>query len=199
MAYNIYQDDEKIATTEEKEYTVEDLKPNTEYSFSVSEVIGENESEKSDPITVTTKYSDVESVTVSPKTNNLDVSATRKLNAAVEPSTAKQDVTWSSDNEEVATVDSDGTVTAIAEGEATITVTSEGKTDTATVNVSEPVINVESVELSPKEIALEVEDTEQLEATVNPSNADDKSVSYSSNDEGVATVNSSGLVIAVSE
>src|SRR5699024_9669573 len=84
------------------------------------------------------KYNWVTGVTVSPKTNNLEVGGTRTLNATVEPSTAKQDVTWSSDNDEVATVSSDGTVTAIAEGEATITVTAEGKTDTATVNVTEP-------------------------------------------------------------
>lgn len=199
MTYNVYQDDELIAEgVEDKEYTVEGLTPNTEYSFSVTEVVGDNESDKSEPITVTTKYSDVESVTVSPKTNNLDVGATRKLNATVEPSTAKQDVTWSSDSEEIATVGSDGTVTAIAEGEATITVTAEGKTDTATVTVTVPVINVESVELSPENVELEVDGTQQLDATVSPSNADDKSVSYSSSDEEVATVDSDGLVTAVS-
>lgn len=138
MPYNIYQDDELIAEdVEDKEYTVEGLTPNTEYSFSVSEVIGDNESEKSDPITVTTKYSDVESVTVSPKTNNLEVDDTRQLNATVEPSTAKQDVTFTSDNDEVATVNSSGLVTAVSEGETTITVTADGKTDTSTINVSE--------------------------------------------------------------
>ncbi len=138
MAYNIYQDDEKIATTDDKEYEVTGLTPNTEYSFSVSEVIGDNESEKSEVVTVTTKYSNVESVSVSPKTNNLEVDDTRQLNATVEPSTAKQDVTFASDNDEVATVNSSGFVTAIAEGEATITATAEGKTDTATINVTEP-------------------------------------------------------------
>src|SRR5699024_6853799 len=137
MAYNIYQNDEKIATTDNKEYEVTDLDPNTEYSFSVAEQIGDNESDKSEPVTVTTKYSDVESVSVSPKTNNLEVDGTRDLKATVEPSTAKQDVAWSSDNDGVATVDN-GKVTAIAEGEATITVTAEGKTDTATVTVTEP-------------------------------------------------------------
>lgn len=137
MAYNIYQDEEKIATTDSKEYEVTGLEPNTEYSFSVSEQIGDNESDKSEPVTVTTKHSDVESVSVSPKTNNLEVGGTRDLKATVEPSTAKQDVSWSSDSEDVATVEN-GKVTAIAEGEATITVTAEGKTDTATVNVTEP-------------------------------------------------------------
>ena len=138
MPYNIYQDNELIAEgIEEKEYSVTGLSPNTEYSFSVSEVIGDKESERSEPILITTKYSDVESVTISPKTNNLEVGATRNLTAAIEPSTAKQDVTWSSDSESIATV-SNGTVTAVSAGTATITVTAEGQSDTATVNVTEP-------------------------------------------------------------
>ncbi|MDY0396782.1 Ig domain-containing protein [Virgibacillus halophilus] len=137
MAYNVYQGDELIAEgIEDKEYAVEGLTPNTDYSFSISEVIGKQESEKSDPVTVTTKHSDVESVVVSPKTNNLEVGRTRTLRATVTPDTAKQDVTWSSDNDEVATVDN-GTVTAVGEGTATITATAEGKTDTSTVNVTE--------------------------------------------------------------
>lgn len=139
MTYNIYQDDELIKeNVKEKEYTVEGLTPNTEYSFSVSEVIGENESEKSETITVTTKYSDVTSVEVTPKTNKLDVEATRQLNTTVKPSTAKQDVTYTSNADEIATVSANGLVTAVSEGEATITVMADGKTDAATVNVKEP-------------------------------------------------------------
>lgn len=137
MAYNIYQGDDLIGTTEDKEYTVEGLIPNTEYSFSVSEVIGDEESEKS-TVTVTTKYSDVESVAVTPKNNNLEIDETRQLNATVEPSTAKQDVSYSSSDDAIATVNGDGLVTAVAEGETTITVTAEGKSDTATVNVTAP-------------------------------------------------------------
>src|SRR5690625_4465847 len=109
MAYNVYQNDELILTTEDKECTVEGLTPNTEYSFSVSEVIGDKESERSEPVTITTKYSDVSSVTVAPKTNNLEVGATRSLTATVEPSTAKQDVSWSTSDDGIATV-SNGTV-----------------------------------------------------------------------------------------
>lgn len=138
MAYNVYQDDELIVTTEDKEYEVTGLTPNTEYSFSISEVIGDKESEKSDPVIITTKYSDVESVTISPKTNNLEVDGTRQLNATVEPSTAKQDVIYASDNDDVATVNASGLVTAVSEGTAIITVTAEGKSDTASVNVTEP-------------------------------------------------------------
>jgi|SRR5690625_886401 len=196
MLYNVYQGNELIAEgIEGKEYTVDGLTPNTEYSFSVSEVIGDKESEKSDPVTITTKYSDVASVAVSPKNNNLDVGATRKLTATVEPSTAKQDVAWSSSDENVATV-SNGIVTAIGVGTGTITVAAEGKSDTSTVNVTQP---VESVTIAPKTATLEIDETQQLTSTVLPSNVSDKSVSYASNANDVATVNNSGLVTSIAE
>lgn len=139
MSYNVYQGDNLIAENiEEKEYTVEGLTPNTDYSFSVSQVIGNKESEKA-TVSVKTKPVSVVSVTVAPKTNNLEVDDTRQLNVTIEPSNAtNQDVTYSSSDDGIATVNNDGLVTAIAEGEATITVTVDGKSDTATVNVTDP-------------------------------------------------------------
>src|SRR5699024_12705951 len=120
MAYNVYKGDELIATIDEKEYTVEGLEPDTEYSFSVSEVLGDKESEKATVI-VKTKPIAVTGVTIAPKTNNLEVGATRQLNATVEPSNAtNKSVAYTSDNEAIATVDANGLVTAIAEGTAKI-------------------------------------------------------------------------------
>ncbi len=139
MGYNVYQgNDLIIENIEEKEYTVEGLEPDTEYSFSVSEIIGDKESEKA-TVTVKTKPIEVESVAVSPKTNNLEVGATRQLNVTIEPSNAtNQDVAYTSSDEAIATIDANGLVTAVAEGTTTITVTVDGNTDTATVNVTEP-------------------------------------------------------------
>jgi len=83
----------------------------------------------------------VTGATVSPKTNNLEVGATRQLNVTIEPSNAdNQEVTFVSNDEAVATVGNDGLVTAVAEGTATIRVTTDdgGHTDTATINVNTP-------------------------------------------------------------
>lgn len=141
MGYNVYQDNELIAENiEYKEYTVEGLEPDTEYSFSVTEVIGDNESEKA-TVTVKTKPINVTGVTIAPKTNNLEVGATRQLNITIEPSNAtNQSVTFESSDNRVATVDDNGLVTAISEGIADITVTTNdgGHTDTATINVTAP-------------------------------------------------------------
>ncbi|MCQ2114893.1 MAG: Ig-like domain-containing protein [Bacteroidales bacterium] len=58
-------------------------------------------------------------------------------------------------------------------------------------------IEVKSVSLNQTSIALETTDTFQLEATVNPLNADDPTVSWSSSDAAVASVSADGLVTAL--
>ncbi|GIN86972.1 hypothetical protein J6TS2_33580 [Heyndrickxia sporothermodurans] len=140
--YNVYRDGEKVASgLKGKSYTDISLTANTEYKYQVSAENSAGESELSEPITIKTNYSDPESVEVSPKTNNLEVGATRNLSATVTPSTAKQTVTWSSSDTSLATVDSSGKVTAVKEGTVTITATSTENTNikgTATVNVNEP-------------------------------------------------------------
>lgn len=59
-------------------------------------------------------------------------------------------------------------------------------------------VHVTSVSLDKNTLSMEEGDTEQLTETVLPSNATDKSVSWSSNNTSVATVSSTGLVTAVS-
>ena len=66
------------------------------------------------------------------------------------------------------------------------------------VNYSAETVHVTGVDVSPATVSLEEGETESLTATVSPSNATDKSVSWSSSNTSVATVNSSGVVTAVS-
>lgn len=140
--YNVYRNGNKVASgLKVKTFTDTELTPNTEYEYQVSAENSVGESELSDPIKVKTNDSEPATVDVTPKTNNLEVGATRNLTASVTPSTAKQSVTWSSSDTEIATVDTNGKVTAVAAGTATITATATEKTSvkgTATVNVTEP-------------------------------------------------------------
>lgn len=137
--YNVYRDGEKVASgLKEKSYTDTNLTPNTEYTYEVSAENSAGESELSESVTITTDYSPVESVTVSPKTNNLEVGATRQLTAKVEPSTADQTVGWATSNRSIVAVDQNGLIEAIAPGSARIEVTAGGKLDSATVNVTVP-------------------------------------------------------------
>ena len=130
----------------------------------------------------------------------MKVEETIQLTATVQPSdAADKTVTWTSSMQSVATVSNSGLVTAVSEGETTITATAGSKSATCKVSVSSKPVPVESVSLDNATLSLTEGDTYTLVATVNPSNATDKTVSWTSSSQSVATVNSSGEVTAVSE
>ena len=79
----------------------------------------------------------VESVTINPPSAILDVGATQQLTAVIDPDNAtNQVVTWSSSDNEIATVSTAGLVTAVAAGAAIITVTTECGDHTATAEIT---------------------------------------------------------------
>lgn len=121
---------------------LDDLKPATKYNLSISVVEDGKESAKVAVPEFTTKAVTVAvtGVTIAPKTAEVAVGETTRLTANVAPVKAtNKKVTFSSSDNEVATVDTDGTVSGIAAGEATITVTTKdgAKTDTAVITVAE--------------------------------------------------------------
>ncbi|MEP6931162.1 MAG: Ig-like domain-containing protein, partial [Flavobacterium sp.] len=143
----------------------------------------------------------VTGVTITPTTATLNVGATQQLTPAVAPANAtNKTVSYSSNNTGVATVNSGGLITAIASGSATITVTTQdgAKTAVSVITVNSSNAAVTSVSLSPATVSISVGETQQLTPTILPSNATNKTVSYASNNTGVATVNAAGLVTAVS-
>ncbi|MDO5331745.1 MAG: Ig-like domain-containing protein, partial [Bacillota bacterium] len=152
-------------------------------------------------VTVTEPTVHVTSVSLDEESIYLDIGQDQTLFATVAPDDAtNKSLTWASSDEGVATVDEGGKVTAVGEGKATITVTSVdgSKTDTCEVSVSKPIIHVTGVELNKEEISLYVGQKETLTATVSPDDADFKSVTWSSDNESVATVSDSGEVEAIS-
>jgi len=159
------------------------------------------ESGKKAACTVTVNAVDVTGVTLNKTALTLSIGGTETLTAAVTPSNATDKaVNWTSSDNSVATV-SGGTVTALAAGTASITVTTAdgGKTATCSVTVqaAEPiVVDVTGVTLNKTEFTLTVGDTEVLSATLTPSDATNKAVTWASGNTAVATVNN-GMVIAV--
>lgn len=156
-------------------------------------------------VTVTSSASPtVSSVTVSPANLNLDLNGikTGNLSATVNgTNNPSQTVTWTSSNTSVATVSGSGVVTAKAVGSANITATSTvdgSKSGTCSVTVSDSAVHVTGVALNKNQTSISIGSTETLTATVSPNNATDKSVTWTSSNTGVATVNSSGVVSAVS-
>ena len=140
----------------------------------------------------------VTSVSLNKSNLTLEPGGSETLTATVAPSNATdKTVTWSTSNSGVATVES-GKVTAIKEGEATITAKAGGKEASCKVTVKKAVIAVESVTLNKTELTLEPGATETLIATVAPENATDKTVTWSTSNAEIATVEN-GKVTGVKE
>ncbi|MFK7812560.1 MAG: Ig-like domain-containing protein [Maribacter sp.] len=153
-------------------------------------------------ITVTTAPIRVTGVVLNPNSISLEAGSTSELTATVSPSNADNLlVSWSSDNVSITTVDTNGIVTAISHGTANITVTTEdgNYTATAAISVTANPVPVTGVEVDPNSASLETGETLQLNATVTPSEADNHSISWSSSNTNVATVDSSGLITALTE
>ena len=115
------------------------------------------------------------------------------LTMTVTPATFTDKVSWKSTNVDVAAIAEDGTVTAKGAGQATIKVTVGDVSATCKVNVVQPVT---SIYLNKTSLEMTALDTYQLQASVYPSEANNKEVSWESSDEKVATVDENGLVQA---
>ncbi len=128
---------------------------------------------------------------------SLTIGETGTISATVLPKDASQSVTWASDNESVATVDASGKVTAVSAGTANITATSTDGTnltsDPCVVTVSN--VSISKVVLDKSSMVLRVGSTATLNASIEPTNATNKELIWSSSKD-FATV-SNGVVTAV--
>ncbi|SFJ83456.1 Uncharacterized conserved protein YjdB, contains Ig-like domain [Paenibacillus sp. UNC496MF] len=138
-------------------------------------------------------------VTLDKSALTLPTGGTDKLTASVQPSNAtNKAVTWTSSDAAVASVNN-GTVTAVSVGTATIAVTTAdgGFTATAQVTVDDTPVAVTGVALDKSSLSLDAGQTGQLTATVQPTNATNKAVQWSSDNAAAATVDGTGKVTAV--
>ena len=145
-------------------------------------------------LTITPVSVPATSITLNASSQNLITGESFTLTATVEPAKTTDTVVWSSSNEAVATV-SDGTVTAAKAGTTEITATAGNVKATCTVTVSDPVYKVTDIKLTAapsRRIAAGKK--VKLKASIAPSNATDKSVTWTSSNKKVATVNAKGLV-----
>lgn len=119
----------------------------------------------------------------------------RQLTATILPYDAdNKSIVWSSDNPDVADVNGKGVVTGVKAGQTVIRATSEdeGISDFCVVTVNQPVTGVS---LSKSELSFsKIGDAEQLVASVQPADATNKELNWSSSDESVAIV-SNGRVL----
>ena len=168
----------------------------------------------------------VESVTLNTEQEELKIGEKLTLVATVNPADAtNKNVNWSTENADIANVDDNGVVTAIAEGTTKITVTTEDgeksaictitvKSDEVIVPDPEPeepeepdpeepeqpeIINVDSVTLNTNQEELKIGEKLTLVATINPADATNKNVRWSTENADIANVDDNGVVTAIAE
>jgi len=143
----------------------------------------------------------VSSVSLTPSPDTVVLGGTSQLTATVKDAGGSvltdRTVTWTSDNDLIASVSSTGLVTSKSVGAANITATAEGKFSTAKVVVIP--LPVASVTVTPTTASLVIGGTVTLSATTKDASGNvltGRTVTWSTSDQSVATVNG-GVVTAV--
>lgn len=140
----------------------------------------------------------VETIANVPAEYGMIIGETYELEPMVLPEDADADIEYSSSDEDVATVSPYGTVEALAEGETTITVSCGGVEVTMYLTVTADVVEVTGITGDWADASMTVGDSMTLRVAVEPADATNKEVTYSSSDDSVATVDEYGNITAVS-
>ncbi|HEX6966750.1 MAG TPA: Ig-like domain-containing protein [Gemmatimonadaceae bacterium] len=160
--------------------------------------------------TVTVTPVPAASVVIAPKSATVTVGSTVDLQAVVYDAKGNKlngrTIVWSSDHQNVATVDNAGHVKGVSQGQATISATSEGKSASTTVTVKTPgpppvsEASVASVSVDPSSSTIRQGQTVQLHVTLKDAygrTLTGRTVAWSSSASSNATVSSSGLVLGI--
>ena len=131
-----------------------------------------------------------ESIGLSKTAVTINTGDTYNLTATIKPSnTSNKNITWTSSNNEIATV-VDGKITTYKEGTAKITATTtNGKKATCTITVKKVNIKPTSIKLNKTSVNLTVGETTSIIATILPENATNKSIVWTSSDNSIAEIN----------
>lgn len=141
----------------------------------------------------------IKSITLNESSLSLTLPETAQLTATITPSDAvNQVLNWTSSNTSVATVDSIGFITSKGVGTTTIkATTTDGSNLSASCTVTVNKQYVTSISLNESSMVMHIGDTFQLIADVQPENASNPTLNWSSGNTSVARVDNTGLVTAV--
>ena len=140
----------------------------------------------------------VTGVTIEPSEAELLAGYLMQLTTTVLPENAtNKNVIYSVDDESILSVDQNGKVAGLLAGTATVTVTTEDGGFTASAEITVPA-QVTSVRISPISASIGIGHTIQLTASITPSNAANKNLSWSVSDETIISVDDRGIVTGLS-
>ena len=154
---------------------------------------------KSDTVTVKV-LKPIENFVISESEVTLNRNASKQLTVTITPEDAEEDktVTWTSSDPASVSVASDGTITGLKGTQSPVTITGElanGKTVTCAVTV---VVPIESIEINKTSTTINKTETDTLSITINPEDtSEDTTVTWTSGDDTIATVSSSGVVTGI--
>ena len=168
-------------------------------NISISSQTGVNIPLESSRTKVTINKPRASSITLSPASAILKVGEQQQIAATIFPeNAANKELFWSIDNPAIATVDETGLVHAIGLGTAIITATSKDDTEIkATCQITVVATPAGSIILNKTEATLKATETLDLVATILPETTTDKSVTWISSNEAIATVDANGKVTAM--
>lgn len=121
-----------------------------------------------------------------------------QLAATILPEGSTASVVWQSSNPNVATVTEKGLVQAVTPGTSVITATAGGRHVSCIVSVLAARVRVTGVSFDETEHKIPVRGTAKLTATIAPADATVKTLVWTSDDSGIASVSRTGIVTAVS-
>lgn len=139
----------------------------------------------------------VEGISLNNNKLSMYIGDKQKLSAFIQPTDAyNSNITWSSSNTKVATVDANGNVEALSSGTAIITVNTEDGNYVANCDVTVTAIEITGITIDKENLNMILNETQTISARIQPANATNKNIMWESSNTNIATVDSNGKVTA---
>lgn len=168
-------------------------------SYGTATLTAETFNGKTSSVRITVKEIKAEKVSVSglPDSSEFYIGENIALTATITPDNVDNDmITWTSSNEDVATVSEDGKVSLLSEGEVEIVATaSNGVSDKVAFAVKEKY--VETVAIENESIELIPGEKQQINAIISPADATFPDLTWTTEDPAIASVSADGTITAV--
>ena len=141
----------------------------------------------------------IENIELSIDNTTINKGDTKKLNVKITPEEAKGlEVAYTSSNPNVVTVDNNGNIKGISSGEAVITVKAKNSNAQAQINIK-VYSKVTGIVVNENDVSIQIGDSFKLKAEVEPDDADNKEISYISENTDIAIVEEDGTIIGKKE
>jgi len=115
-----------------------------------------------------------------------------KLDCSITSVKKYNNAKWTSSDSSIILVNSNGELVANKLGGATITVTTYNNSKTFYVSVLP--ITIDSIKLAKDSVEVQLNKTNKIDVTILPSNATDKTLTWKSENDNVASVDSNGQI-----